>query len=69
MTTKVEEAIIEKGLRKGWVAEKAGISPGSLSKICSGETKDPKTSVSLAIAKVLNMSVEELFGDLVKDRR
>lgn len=64
--TKVEEVIIKKGYRKGWVAEQAGISPSSLSKICSGETKDPKTSVSLSLAKVLGVTVEELFGELIK---
>lgn len=65
--TKVEELIKQKGLLKGWVAKQAGISPSSLSKICTGETKDPRTSVAISVARVLGTTVEELWGHLADE--
>lgn len=60
--TKISQAIEEQGYKKGWVAKQAGIAPGTLSRIISGET-EPTLKVALKLAKVLNKTVEELWGD------
>jgi DNA-binding XRE family transcriptional regulator len=62
--TPIGKAIEEKGLLKNWVAKKAGIAPGTLSKIISGES-DPTLKVAIKLARVLGMNVEELWGHLV----
>jgi DNA-binding XRE family transcriptional regulator len=64
--TPLAKAIKEKGLRKKWVAEKVGIAPGTLSLILSGKS-DPTLKVALRLAKVLNMTVEELWGHLIEE--
>ena len=66
--TEVGRIIEEDGYRKGWVAKKAGIAPGTLSKIISGES-EPTLRVALRIGKILNKSVEELWGHLIKEEK
>ncbi|WEG14180.1 helix-turn-helix transcriptional regulator [Pullulanibacillus sp. KACC 23026] len=66
MGTKIAVKIAEKGLKKGFVANKAGISLSAFSKILSGETKEPKLKVAIKLARVLETSVEELWGHLVE---
>lgn len=60
---KIAKVIEEKGLRKRFVADKCGISPGTLSKIISGETKQPSLDVAIKLARILGTTVEELWGD------
>jgi putative transcriptional regulator len=67
METKIAKLIEEKGLRKGFVAKKAKISSSALSKILSGETKEPKLRVAIRLARVLGMTVEKLWGDLADE--
>lgn len=62
--TKVEQAIKESGYLKGWIAKQVGIAPGTLSLIIKGESK-PSLVVAIKIARILNKSVEELWGYLV----
>ncbi len=62
--TPIAKVIKEKGLRKGWVAEKAEVAPGTLSMIISGKSK-PTIEVAIRLGRVLDKSVEELFGHLV----
>lgn len=66
MGTKVAVKIAEKGLKKGFVANEVGISLSAFSKIISGETKEPKLSVAIKLARVLDTTVEELWGHLVE---
>lgn len=65
--TKLESIIIERGIKKGWIAKQVGISAGSISKIASGETKQPQLNVALKIAYLLNMTVEDLWGDIIDE--
>lgn len=57
---KLEKVIEEKGLKKAYVARKAGISPGLLSKYLSGERK-PKLNTAKKLADLLELSIEEIF--------
>lgn len=59
---KLEMIIEERGLRKGWIAKKVKIAPGTLSKIVKGESI-PTLPVALRIAELLEMTVEELWGE------
>jgi transcriptional regulator with XRE-family HTH domain len=65
---KIAQTIEDKGLRKGYVAKKAGISSSAFSRILSGETKEPSLSVAIRLARVLGTTVEELWGDEEKDQ-
>jgi len=64
--TVIGKVIEEEGFRKGWVAKKANIAPGTLSKIISGES-EPTLRVALKLAKILNKTVEELWGHIIED--
>lgn len=61
--TKIGQAIQDKGLRKGWVAEKVGIAPGTLSLIVKGDST-PSLKVAIRLARLLGMTVEELWGHI-----
>lgn len=65
METKLQKIIKERGLKQNFIAEKAGIAPGTLSKIVRGESI-PTLIVGIKIARVVNETVESLWGDLVK---
>lgn len=47
-----------------FIAKKAGVTQGTFSKIVRGESI-PSLSVAIKIARVLNTTVEELWGDLI----
>lgn len=64
MEIKLQMIIKDRGLKQSFIAEKAGISPGALSKIVRGESM-PTLPVALRLARVLELTVEELWGDLV----
>lgn len=66
--TPIGRVIEERGLLKSWVARKAGIAPGTLSKIISGES-EPTLKVALRLARVLNITVEELWGHLISGEK
>lgn len=57
--------IVEKGIKKGWLAKQVGIAPGTLTKIVSGESL-PTLPVALKIAEVLDTTVEDLWGHVKK---
>lgn len=65
MASKIEFILLEKGLKKGFVANQIGISAGSFSRIINGETKEPRLSIAIKLARFLDSTVEELFGHLV----
>ncbi|MGG3801812.1 helix-turn-helix transcriptional regulator [Metabacillus fastidiosus] len=60
----IEELIKSKGLKKGWVAEQAKISATTFSLIVKGKSV-PTLPVALRIARVLDTTVEELWGKLI----
>jgi DNA-binding XRE family transcriptional regulator len=64
--TPIEKVIFEKGYRKGWIAKRVGIAPGTLSLIISGESS-PSLKVALKLAKLLEISVEHLWGHLIEE--
>lgn len=59
---KIEETLKEKGIMKGWLADKAGIHRNTLKKIMNGA--DPHLSVAKRIAKVLGKTIDEIWPDL-----
>lgn len=61
METKLKRVINERGIKQSFIAEKAGISPGTLSKIVRGESI-PTLPVAIKIARVLETTVEDLWG-------
>lgn len=52
----------EKGLTNEALSEKSGISVGTLNKLLSGATADPKLSTLRPLANALEMSLDELLG-------
>lgn len=52
----------EKGFTNESLSERSGISIGTLNKLLSGATTDPKLSTLLPLADALNCSLDELIG-------
>lgn len=65
METKLKQILKERGIKQSFIAEKAKITPGTLSKIVRGESI-PSLPVAIKIARVLETTVEELWGDDVE---
>ena len=68
METKLKKILDERGLKQGFIAEKAGLSRGAFSLIVRGKSI-PTLPAALRIARVLDISVEELWGDLVEESK
>ncbi|MGM0903038.1 MAG: helix-turn-helix transcriptional regulator [Bacillota bacterium] len=66
METKLKKYHKETGVKQGFVADKAKITPGAYSLIVRGESV-PSLPAAIRIARVLNMTVEELWGYLVEE--
>lgn len=64
--TPIAKAIEAKGYKKQWVAEKANIARGTLSAIVNGKT-EPSIRVAIKLARILNTTVEDLWGHLEED--
>lgn len=62
--TPLDVVIKELGLKKTWVASQIGISRNTLTLLLKGET-NPTIIVALKLARLLNKTVEELWGHLV----
>lgn len=65
METKLKKIIKERGLKQGFIADKAGISNGALSLIANGKSV-PTLPVAIKIARVLGETVESLWGEQIK---
>ncbi len=65
---KIEEYKRKLGMTTAELAEKSGVPKGTLDKILSGVTKDPKLETLKAIAKVLGLSLDD-FDDERTDRK
>jgi DNA-binding Xre family transcriptional regulator len=60
MRLKINEMILNNGIKKGYIAKKLGINPVTLSKYISGERRIPlETAVELA--EILNCKVDDLY--------
>jgi len=59
---KIEEYKRRLGLTSAELAEKSGVPKGTLDKILSGITKDPKLETLKALARVLNCTLDD-FDD------
>ena len=60
---KIEEYKKKLGMTTAELAEKSGIPKGTLDKILSGVTKDPKLETLKSIARVLGLSLDD-FDDI-----
>lgn len=60
----MKQKIKERGLKYGYIAEKANISRSTLSLIINGKSI-PTLPVAIRIARVLDETVENLWGDEV----
>lgn len=63
--TNLEKIIADRGIKKIWLAGKVGIAPGTLSNILKGSI--PTLPVALKIAYILDITVEQLWGDLIEE--
>ncbi|GIM45225.1 transcriptional regulator [Collibacillus ludicampi] len=59
--TPLEKLIRQRGLKKVWIAEQCGITRSTLSSISAGK-QEPTLRVALKIARLFDVSVEELWG-------
>jgi len=57
----LKRALIEAGLRQGKAAKRAGINEGRFSQIVTG-LANPTPKEQAAIARVLKLSIDQLFG-------
>ena len=62
---KIEEYKRRLGMTTAALAEKSGIPKGTLDKILSGVTKDPKLETLKAIARVLGCTLDD-FDDVLR---
>lgn len=60
--TPIARLIDERGLRKGWVAEKLGISASSLSRLIYGDRR-MTLDEGVRLAELLGVDVRELLAD------
>lgn len=65
METKLSQIHKEKGIKQSFVAEKAKLTPSAYSLIVRG-VSIPSLPNALRIARVLDETVENLWGDLVE---
>lgn len=64
---KIEEYKKRLGMTTAELAEKSGVPKGTLDKILSGVTKDPKLETLKAIARVLGCTLDD-FDDEPRER-
>lgn len=64
---KIEEYKRRLGMTTAELAEKSGVPKGTLDKILSGVTKDPKLETLKAIARVLGCTLDD-FDDVHQER-
>ena len=63
--TPLEEAVMKSGHLKGDIAKMAGIRATTLSELIAGKRK-PDIVTGLKLARLLNKSMEELWGFLIE---
>ncbi|MBU8773169.1 MULTISPECIES: helix-turn-helix transcriptional regulator [Cytobacillus] len=65
METKLQIYHKETGIKQSFIAKKVNLTPGAYSLIVRGESI-PSLPAAIRIARALNETVENLWGDLVK---
>lgn len=63
VSDKISELKKQKGLTNAKLAELSGVPLGTVSKIASGQTKDPQLGALTAIANALDCSIEDFIDD------
>ena len=63
VSNKITELKKQKGLTNAKLAELSGVPLGTISKIASGQTKDPQLGALSSIAAALGCSIEDLIED------
>jgi transcriptional regulator with XRE-family HTH domain len=63
---KIEEYKRKLGLTTAELAERSGVPKGTLDKILSGVTKDPKLETLKAIARVLGLTLDDFDDSIMK---
>lgn len=63
VSDKITELKRQKGLTNAKLAELSGVPLGTVSKIASGQTKDPQIGALSAIASALGCRVEDFLDD------
>lgn len=53
----------DRGYTNETLSEKSGISQGTLNKLLSGASEDPKLSTLISLADALNVSLDEMLGN------
>jgi len=61
MKNSIAAILRKKRKSQGWLAQAAGIDKPNLCRIVNGKTKNPSVRTAIKIAKVLGMSVEDLW--------
>jgi len=61
--TRLSEAIERSGLKRKEIAEQAGVSEATISRLLSGDIRSPGVDVAIRLSDVLNADVRALFGE------
>jgi plasmid maintenance system antidote protein VapI len=61
--TPLERIIKERGIKKSWLAQKAGISNSAMTRLCQGGK--PTVDVAIRISKALGVTLEDLWGHMI----
>jgi DNA-binding XRE family transcriptional regulator len=64
--TPLEKAVMKSGLKKGYIAERIGVRPTTVSQLIAGKSR-PDILTALKLARLLNKTVEELWGHLIEE--
>lgn len=64
----IKDALKRKNMNASELAQKIGTSRGYISQMLSGKVKDPSFKRTLAICRVLDLSVESL-AELIEDEK
>lgn len=59
MQCRLKEILEEREIKQKWLAEKAGVSDATIRLLIKGS--DPHLSLAYKIAKVLNLSIEDIW--------
>lgn len=63
-TTPLKQLIRERGLKNKWIAQQIGVEESAISQIANDKRK-PGVETAIRIARLLDTTVEDLFGYLV----
>lgn len=62
MGRRIEEMAAARGMTVHQLSIASGVSSPSMNRICTGDTSDPHLSTLIAIADVLDVTVDRLVG-------